>query len=92
MGFTERRLFAMSDKLAELAAEEASVRAELDHRRHLADDVERDAVLSGGEFDRLEAGLSHVDVQRFERRLADIARRRGKLESARTRLLSKLGD
>jgi hypothetical protein len=56
----------------------------------MADDIERDAVVSEGEFDRLEAGLARADVGRFERRLDEIGRRRAKLEASRTRLLSKL--
>jgi hypothetical protein len=92
MGLTQRRLFAINDELAELAEEEASLLAELNHRRHLADDIERDAVLSGGEFDRLEAAGSRADVERFERQLADIGRRRAKLHATRTKLLTKLED
>ena len=88
----ERRLFAIADELNELAAEEHAVEEELEMHRHIAEDAVRDSVVSGGDFDRLEAGLAEADVRRFERRLADIERRRVKLERDRARLLTKLGD
>jgi hypothetical protein len=90
MGRLERKLFTIADQLAELDAEERQVRAELDHRRDMADDITRDAVLSQGDFDRMEAGLAHTDVTRFERRLSEIERKRAKLAETRTRLLAKL--
>ncbi len=90
MGRTEKRLFAIADKLKALEVEERQVRAELDHHRDMSDDIVRDAVLSEGEFDRLEAGLAKADVGRFERRLEEIASQRAKLQDTRTRLLSKL--
>jgi len=90
MGRTEKKLFAITDQLQSLTVEEEQLRAELDHHRDMADDIERDAVLSEGEFDRLEAGLARADVGRFEKRLDEIRRRRAKLEATRSRLLSKL--
>lgn len=89
MGRTEKKLFAITDQIQALAAEEQQLRTELDHHRDMADDIERDAAVSEGEFDRLEAGLARADVGRFQKRLAEIERRRAKLESTRTRLLSK---
>lgn len=80
----------IADQLKALDEEERQVRAELDHHRDMADDIQRDAVLSEGEFDRLEAGLAKADVGRFQKRLAEIERRRAKLEAARSKLLSKL--
>jgi hypothetical protein len=88
----ERRLFAIADELNELAEEERLVDEELALHRHIAEDAVRDSVVSGGDFDRLEAGLAEADVRRFERRLAEIERRRVKLEEIRARLLARLGD
>lgn len=90
MGRVEKKLFAIADALRELDLEEASVEEELAFHRHIADDVERDAVVRGGEFDQLEAGQTRADVTRFERRLADIARQRARLIETRTKLLAKL--
>jgi hypothetical protein len=90
MGRIENKLFAINDALAELDEEERSVAAELEYHRHIADDTERDAIVRGGEFDRLDAGLSVADVARFERRLAEIGRRRAKLAATQSRLLAKL--
>lgn len=90
MGRTEKRLFDIADRLATLATEESQLRSELDHHRDMAADIERDAVISDGRFDKLEAGLARKDVDRFERRLAEIGRQREKLEGTRTKLLGKL--
>lgn len=92
MGRTEKRLFSIADKLAALDTEERQLRAELDHHRDMSDDIVRDAVISEGHFDRLEAGLAKADVGRFERRLREIEERRAKLEATRIRLISKLDD
>lgn len=92
MGRVERKLFAIADEMQELDAESRRVEDELGLHRHIADDTVRDAAVSGGEFDRLDAGLAGADVRRFERRLADIERRRAKLEKTRARLLTRLGD
>jgi hypothetical protein len=90
MGRAENRLFAIGDQLVALDNEEASVLAELEFHRHIADDAERDAIVGGGEFDRLDAGLTRADVTRFEKRLAEINRQRAKLQATRTKLLSRL--
>jgi len=90
VGRTEKRLFAIADQLQVLAGEEQQLQTELDHHRDMADDIERDAAISDGQFDRLEAGLARADVSRFQKRLDEIRRRRAKLEATRTRLLSKL--
>lgn len=85
-----RKLFAIADELQELAAEERRVDEELAMHRDIAEDAVRDSLVSGGDVDRLDAGLAEADVRRFERRLAEIFRRRDKLERTRARLLAKL--
>jgi hypothetical protein len=91
MGRTENRIFQINDELETLAEEQRLVEAELEYHRHIADDAERDAVVSGIPADRMEAGATAADVRRFERRLEDIARRRSRLVDKRAKLLEKLG-
>jgi hypothetical protein len=86
-----RKLFDINDELLALAEEERLVGEELVHHRHLHDDAVRDAAVSGLRVDREEAGLVAADVRRFERRLAEIAARRARLESDRAALLERLG-
>lgn len=91
MGRAEERIFRINDELSQLAREEELVAAELEYHRHIADDAERDAVVSGLRSDALEAGATRADVRRFEKRLAEIERRRLRLAEKRERLLRKLG-
>jgi hypothetical protein len=86
----ERKLLAIADELSRLATEQEQVDAELEFHRHIADDAVRDAAVSGGDFDRMDADQTVADVRRFERRLDEIARRRAKLDETRIRLLEKL--
>lgn len=90
MNRIERRLLAIVDELADLAREEELVEAELSYHRLIDDDAQRDAVVTGIESDRLEAGLTQADVARFERRQVQIGRRRAKLEARRLSLLAKI--
>lgn len=91
MARTEKKLFRIADRLAELAEEERLVRAELTYHRSLHDDARRDAAVSGHYIDREEADLTAADVARFERALAEIQQRRSRLESTRRALLQRLG-
>lgn len=84
-----KKLFRITDRLAELAQEEAAVVQELDMHRSINDDAQADAAV-GNYIDREEAGLTRRDVARFESSLASIRRRRAKLESVRLRLLERL--
>nr|NIR40111.1 hypothetical protein [Actinomycetota bacterium]NIT97825.1 hypothetical protein [Actinomycetota bacterium]NIX52804.1 hypothetical protein [Actinomycetota bacterium] len=70
--------------------EQRLVEAELEYHRHIADDAERDAVVSEHPVDKREAGATAADVRRFERRLEEISRRRSKLVDKRAKLLEKL--
>lgn len=89
MNRLHKKLFRIADRLEELGSEERAVREELDMHRSINDDAQSDAAV-GNYIDREEAGLTRQDVQRFERSLASIRRRRAKLESDRRRLLEKL--
>jgi len=84
-----KKLFRITDRLAELAQEEAAVLQELDMHRSINDDAQADAAV-GNYIDREEAGLTRRDVARFEKSLASIRRRRAKLDSVRLRLLERL--
>lgn len=86
----QRRLFSIFDELDRLAEEERLVVEELVYHRHLHDDAVRDAAVSGSAVARREAGLTAADVTRFERRLAELRRRRQALEERRQALLARL--
>ncbi|MFP5332329.1 MAG: hypothetical protein ACLGHX_08235 [Acidimicrobiia bacterium] len=87
-----RKVFRINDQIQTLLAERDQVAEELEFHRHINDDAQRDAAVSGAREDRLEAGSTAADVRRFERRLRDIERDMEKLERKRDALLSKLGD
>lgn len=90
MGRLERKLLAVIDELDHLAHEEEQVDAELSFHRLINDDVVRDAAVSELDVDRREAGATSADVRRFERRLAEMAARRAKLEGIRSDLTSRI--
>lgn len=91
MNRLHKKLFRIADRLNDLAAEEKAVREELDMHRSINEDAETDAAL-GNYIDREEAGLTRKDVQRFEKSLSSVRRRRARLEATRQRLLQKLDD
>ena len=84
-----RRVFRINDQIHALVTERDQVAEELEFHRHINDDAQRDAVVSGSREDRLEAGSTAADVRRFERRLHDIERSLEKLERRRDALLSR---
>lgn len=86
-----RKVFKINDELNALAEEERLVREELIYHQHIHDDAVRDAALTESRLDREEAGLVGADVRRFERRLAEIAARRARLEGKRAALLERMG-
>ncbi len=86
-----KRLFRITDRLEELAQEEAAVRQELEMHRSIDEDAQVDAAL-GNYIDREEAGLTRRDVMRFEKSLTVIRRRRAKLDATRRKLLARLED
>jgi hypothetical protein len=86
-----KKLFRITDRLQDLAVEEAGILQELDMHRSIDEDAQRDAV-GGNYIDREEAGLTAADVARFERSLRSVRHRRAKLDSTRLRLLEKLEE
>ena len=59
--------------------------------RHLEDDARRDAAVSESPIDREDARDTAADVARFSGLVAELRRRRGRLEAKRDRLLTRLG-
>jgi hypothetical protein len=88
----ERKLFEMADEIAALQRAEEIAVEELNIHRHLNDDTQRDATVSGSPIDRADARETAGDVARFERHVAQLRARRAKLEAKRAKLLSKLAD
>ena len=86
-----QRIFRLSDRIEQIEREEAIVTAELDFHRSINDDAQRDAAV-GNYIDREEAGLTAADVRRFERTLKDLGEKKGRLESKRDLLLSRVLD
>jgi seryl-tRNA synthetase len=90
---TERKLFALNDRLAALREERRNVEEELMVHRHLDDDAQRDAAVSGHAADRADAADTAADVVRFERHLRKLEAEEARLEAKRQRLLGRLsGD
>jgi hypothetical protein len=88
----ERQLFQLGDEIAALQRAEELAAEELNYHRHLNDDTQRDAVVSGSPIDRSDARETAADVARFERHVEQLRSRRVKLEQRRARLLGKLSD
>lgn len=86
----ERRLFRINDKISVLKRDQRLVEEELSFHRHLDDDTQRDAVVSGNPVDRADARKTLGDVRRFERHLAQLRTRRAQLEAKRDRLVQRL--
>ena len=86
----EAKLFKVNQRIIELREQESRTSAELDMLRSLDDDFQRDAAVTGNPGDRADAQRAHADVERFERVLADLAARRGRLESQRETLFARL--
>jgi len=91
MNRLHQRLFRLNERIARLDAEEHQAAAELEVHRHLDDDARRDAAVSGSPIDREDARDTAADVARFGQLVADLQRRRGRLEAKRDRLLARLG-
>ena len=85
-----RNLFVVNDRLLLLDREEAQVSAELDYHRHLADDAVRDAAVYESSLHRDAADRAVADVDRFERALREIDRRREVLLARRDRLMERM--
>jgi hypothetical protein len=90
MSRRERKLFAIGDRLEAIERELALAREELTYHRHLDDDTQRDAAVTGNPIDRADARETAGDVARFESLIRKLEVERADLESQRARLLAKL--
>jgi hypothetical protein len=88
----ERRLFRLIDEIAALRRAEELAEEELNYHRHLNDDTQRDAVVSGSPIDRADARETASDVARFEKHIDDLRKKRAWLEGKRDRLMGRLSD
>lgn len=86
-----RRIFKLNEQIARIDEEARQVQAELDMHRSIDDDARRDAAV-GNYIDREEAGLTASDVRSFEKILAMIEERRGRLVEKRDRLVARLPE
>lgn len=86
----ERKLFGIHDEIAALQRDVGLAEEELNIHRHLNDDTQRDAVVSGSPLDRADARRTESDVRRFEDHIARLRRRIAVLEAKRDRLVRKL--
>ena len=90
MGRVHQKLFRINDQIAALDRERALAVEELGYHRHLDDDAQRDAAVSGSPFDRADARETSGDVARFESVIRGIDEQRARLAAKRDRLLRKL--
>jgi hypothetical protein len=81
----------INDELQQLRREEELAEGELGMHRHLADDAERDAAVTGSPGERTEARQAQKDVSRLQGALLAARTRREKLEAKRDRLLDQMG-
>ncbi len=90
MGRRATRIFRLGDEIAALVEAERQLAEELVMLRHIDDDARRDAAVSESPLDRADARETAADVARAERNLADLRRRRERLEAKRDRLIRRL--
>jgi hypothetical protein len=86
----ERRLFRINDAIAALLRDERLADEELNFHRHIDDDTQRDASVSGHPIDKADARETAGDVRRFELHVAQLRRKRALLEMKRDKLIKKL--
>lgn len=91
MARAERRLFALNDQLLLLDEEITRVADELSYHQSLADDAARDAAVSDAPIELENATMTARDVAQFQRRHERLVKKRGRLESGRQRLETRLG-
>lgn len=89
---TERTLFRLGDEIAALDRAIHLAREELIFHDHLNDDAQRDAAVSESPLDRSDARETAGDVHRMLAHIADLEKRRAKLDAKRERLLKKLAE
>ena len=86
----EQTIFRLGDEIAALDSAIHLAREELIYHDHLNDDAQRDAAVSESPIDRYDARDTQSDVHRMQAHIADLEKRRHKLDTKRNRLLDKL--
>jgi hypothetical protein len=84
------RIRGMSAEIAAVDADLDQAVAELDMLRHLEDDAVRDALVSEGWDDRVDAKHAKRDVDRCKKRIVGLERDRVKLVKRRTAMIDRL--
>jgi hypothetical protein len=84
------RIKGMSAQIAAVDADLDQAVAELDMLKHLEDDAVRDALVSKGWDDRVDAKHARRDVARCEKRIRTLEGDRVKLVDRRTAMIDKL--
>jgi hypothetical protein len=84
------RIKSMNSEIAAVDADLDQAVAELDMLRHLEDDAVRDALVSEGWDDRVDAKHAKRDVARCEKRIKGLERDRQKLVKRRTAMIDRL--
>lgn len=84
------RIKGMSAQIAAVDADLDQAVAELDMLEHLEDDAVRDALVSEGWDDRVDAKHAKRDVARCEKRIRTLKGDRTKLVDRRTAMIDKL--
>jgi hypothetical protein len=84
------RIAGINTQIAVLDGQVDQVVAERSMLRHIDDDAQRDAAVSGSYDDRAEARRTGADVVRMDKQMARMERTRAKLVASRDRLIRKL--
>ena len=84
------KIKAMSAQIAAVDTDMDQAVAELDMLKHIEDDAVRDALVSEGWDDRVDAKHARRDVARCEKRIAGLERDRAKLVKRRTAMIDRL--
>lgn len=84
------RIAGINAQISVLDGQIEQVAAERSMLRHIDDDAQRDAAVSGSYDDRAEATRTGADVVRMDKQMARMEGTRSKLVASRDRLIRKL--
>ena len=83
---------AINRRLVDIDEELSQADAELGMNRHIADDAERDFLVSGRYEDRADARMTARDVKRVEKLIAGLQSERTRLVAKRDRMIRDLSE
>ena len=86
----ERKLFRLGDEIRSLDEAIRLAREELIFHDHLNDDAQRDAAVSDSPLDRADARETAGDLARMRDHIAELERKRDRLDAKRQKLLANL--